>query len=350
MALVTPYNTESALRFFRRASVSGMALMGHTITTTSPRVRLDSKGEDGYRFDADGINLLRDFTVRLGKVYEDKFPALRALDFIPTADMQLTSTSQAYLGEFLSRVGRARIITEISTDIPEVKLKGQTFTGRIATVGAAGVWSQEDIARGSMGTVNIPVKTQQGAREAIETEVDNLLALGQPEAGIPGFLKHPDVSIVPLPLGNWPTRTFSQILDDFHNWMGLIRARVNYNERSKIDTVLFPPSVQTAMVRKRPVNPETDNAWNAIVREAKEQYGITVDTWSKLETAGATGGPRIVAYRRDSDCLGAVYPLPYLQFNPQEDGLLIKVPAIAKVGGTLIIEPATVTYADNAAS
>lgn len=330
------FDSAGAEKVFLRALLSGLVIQGRT---------------DGARFrqDADVINLLRDFTARLGKVYEDKFADLRALEFVPMADVPVSATTTAFIGEFLSRVGKARIITEVSTDIPIITMKGQTFTGRIATLAAAGMWSQEDIARAAVGNVNIPVKTQQGAREAIETEIDNLVALGDSTMGIPGFLRHPDVTTIPLNLGNWSTRTLSQIVDDVHAWVNAQNARVNFIERSRINTLILPPTAKNVLLRKR-TTLETENAWNIIEKELREAHGITIDTWSKLETAGAGGAARMVGYRRDPDCVGAIVPLEYLQFNPQEQGLNVMVPAMAKTGGTLVIEPATLAYSDNTLS
>lgn len=300
----------------------------------------------GERMDSDAINLSRDFTARLGEVYRDKFPALRALEFVPMLDAALQQTSTGFIGEFLSRVGEAKILTEVSTDVPMVVLRGETFSGRVAMYGAAGAWNQVDIFRASVGMVNLPTETQRAARETIETKTDELISLGELRAQIPGFLSHPDVATVPFTLGNWSTRTFEQCVSDFHTWIGAAHARVGYVESSMLDTVILPPAAKAVLIGKR--NTFNVSAWTAIVQEAKDHYGITVDTWSRTATAGAGGAARVVGYRRDPKCLGAVVPMTYTQFSPQEKGFQVIVPALASCGGAVVIEPATVTYSDNA--
>lgn len=303
---------------------------------------------DAERFDADSINLTIDFRARLTQVYRDKFAALRALDFVPMLDAPIQQTSTGYIGEFLTRVGGAQLVTEVSTDIPLVAVKGTTFTGRVATYGAAGAWSQLDIFRAAVGLINLPVETQRAARLAVEAMTDALVSLGDTDAGIPGFLRHPDVSIVPFALGNWPTRTFEQILTDAHGWVGSLHSRVGYVEDSIPDTVLFPPAVKFALMGVR--NTFGAAVWDQLVKELREMHGITVDVWSRLATANNTGGARVVAYRRNPQCLGAIIPMVYTEFQPQERGFQVLIPGMASCGGTVVIEPNTVTYGDNALS
>lgn len=327
-------DTELA-RLFARAAEVGMAQQS--------AIRVDAS-----RFDSDSINLVVDFRTRLTQVYRDKFQQLRALDFVPMLDAPVQQTSTGYLGEFLTKVGTAQLITEVSGDIPLVSVSGKTFTGKVATYGAAGAWSQLDIFRASIGMVNIPVETQRAARESVETMTDVLVSLGNEDAGIPGFLKHGEVDIIPLSSGNWATRTYEQVLTDVHGWIGTILARVGYVESSVPDTVLFAPAVKPTLMGIR--NTFGVAVWDTLVRELREVYGITVDTWSRLSTASVSGGARAVAYRRDPKCLGALVPMVYTEFAPQERGFQILIPSMGSCGGTVVIEPASITYADNTLS
>jgi len=331
---VSPFNDKAAIEVFRRAMRNGLSMSGFQGSIA--------------RMDADAINLIRDFTARLSKVYEDVFADLLALEFVPMADIPVQATSTEFLAEFLSQVGEAGIITESSGDLPTVTLTGQTMTGKIAMIGAAGSWGQIDIARNATSMVNIPTKTQSAAKRAIDTKVDSLVAMGDTAAGITGFLRHPSISTVALPAGSWDTATVENILIDVHAWINTLFARVGYVKRSCPDTILFPPSIKGILAGKR--NTYGVTAWAMIVQELRDMYGITVADWYRLETAGSGGVPRVVAYRRDSDKIGAVLPMPYMQFNPQEKGLKIQVPAIATCGGTIVLESNCHAYADNAHS
>ena len=300
------------------------------------------------RMDADSINLTIDFRTRLTEVYRDKFQALRALDFVPMLDAPVQQTSDGYIGEFLTRVGAAQLVTEMSTDIPLVTVQGRMFSGKVATYGAAGAWNQLDIFRAAIGQVSIPVETQRAAREAVETMTDQLVSLGNTDAGIPGFIRHPEVTTVPFTLGNWTTRTWEQILLDLHQWMGAIHARVGWVESSLPNTMLLPPQVKFALSGVR--NSFGVIVWKQLVEEFSTMYGVTIDVWSRLATANNTGGARVIAYRRDPKCLGALVPMTYTEFAPQERGFQILIPGMARCGGTVVIEPATITYGDNALS
>jgi len=297
------------------------------------------------RFDSDSINLTVDFRTRLSQVYRDKFQALRALDFVPMLDSPVHQTSTGYIGEFLSKVGTAQLITELSTDVPLVSLTGRPFTGNIATYGAAGSWSQMDVFRAAVGLINLPVETQKAAREAVETMTDSLVSLGNSDAGIPGFLSHPSVETVPLSAGNWTSLSHSAVVADILTWVGGLMARVGYIESSVPDTILLPPLAKTALLAIRTTLGVS--AWATVTQELREAYGITVDTWSRLASAGTGGAARVVAYRRDPKILGAIVPMVYTEFAPQERGFQVVIPAMARCGGTVVIEPKAIAYADN---
>lgn len=330
---VSRFDSAGAMDIFRRAVIQGRLTQG------IPPSRAN-------RFDSDSINLLRDFTARLGRVYEDIFADLRAEEFIPRAEVQVSTTSQAWLGEFLSRVGRAAVVTELSDDLPAIQLKGQSFNGRIATLGAAGLWTQEDIARQTDSMVNIPVATQTAARKAIETEIDDILTFGLPGGNVYGFARHPEVDSIPLPTGNWNARTYAEVIADFHAWLGTARARLAYVAGSVPDTLILPESIRGVLAGKLNTL-QTESALDAITRVARTVYGVAIDFWYKLENASQSGGKRAILYRKSPEVLGSIIPLDYLQFNPQERGLIVQVPAIAKCGGVVVIQSKAIVYGDN---
>jgi len=316
-------------------------------TAQAPHYRVDST-----RMDADTINLLIDFRARLSEVFRAKYPALRSRDFVPTLDGPIQATSTGFIGEFLSRVGEAKMVTAASTDVPLVRVTGTTFNGTLVYYGAAGSWQQLDVFRASIGQINLPVETQKAARETIETMTDKLIAIGDSDTGVKGFLNNPNVAIIPLTTGAWNNvaRTFAEVMADFHLWIGAIHARVGYIESSMPDTVIFAPGVKNVLAKIRNPGDNKLTAWTTLVSEAMEHYGITVETWSRLATASATGGARAVAYRRDKRVLGSIVSMEYQEFPPQERGFDIIVPAIAGCGGTVIIEDRAVTYTDNTLS
>ena len=73
---------------------------------------------------------------------------------------------------------------------------------------------------------------------------------------------------------------------------------------------------------------------------------ITVEQWAFLETAGASGVARIVAYRKDPEVLEGLAPVIFETLAPQPVGLGFKVPVHQRLGGVVIRYPGAVRYCD----
>lgn len=327
------------IEFLRRAARDGGALAGYDAARVERAIRTDA---------IDFVNLVRDFETRILTPYRDKFQELRARDFIPTNTDGIQSMSETWMAQFLSQVGTAELVVDFSDDLPVVQIAGRTFGGKIGTFGAAAMWSVQDVLRASMGVVNLPMETLTAGRLAIDTAMDQCLALGAPKAGINGFLTHPEIDIVPLDVGNWGAHTAAEVVADFMGYVAKIRLRTNYVESSRPDTVLLDPATFALLAAKLDGTSFGKSALT-MLREAAGEHGIkAILEWSYLANAG-TGGtaPRCVIYKRDPKVVSAVVALEYYQLEPQRKGLTIQVPALARCGGTVVIEPRAVAYFEN---
>ena len=67
-----------------------------------------------------------------------------------------------------------------------------------------------------------------------------------------------------------------------------------------------------------------------------------------LETASATGGPRLVAYRKDPDVVKLNMPMPHRFMGVYQDGPLNwVVPGVGRVGELEIRRTQEIQYVDN---
>lgn len=299
------------------------------------------------RLDADTINLERDFQARLPEIYRDRTPDLLSLKFVPISRAPLQMTDDSFIAQMLSMVGTAEVITSVSDDLPLVTMNGQTMTGRVVTLGAAGAWSFMDVFRASNSNsqVNLPMETVAATKRILEIRGDEILATGYPQAGIQGFLKLSGVTVVNFTLGAWNTRTFDQIVSDVMTFANACRARTNYVELARPDTMIFPSTLWAVMASK--MNTFGQTALELVRAQLKSVYGIEIAEWSKANTANPGGGARVVCYRRDEMAVSAVVPTPFLALDVQAKGLQLLAPAISRIGGVFLVEPNTITYADN---
>jgi hypothetical protein len=74
---------------------------------------------------------------------------------------------------------------------------------------------------------------------------------------------------------------------------------------------------------------------------------LTVRAVRGLDTAGAAGNGRVIAYRKDPDIIRMHIPMPH-RFLPiwQRGPLVYDIPGIFRVGGLEIRRPAAMRYID----
>jgi hypothetical protein len=308
----------------------------------------NQQGIPQNRLDADTLNLERDFQARMPEIYRDRTPDLLTLKFVPLTSANIQMTDDSFIAQMMTRVGTAKVISAISDDIPLVTLNGQTMTGKVVMLAAAGAWSFMDVFRASAAgsAVNVPMETVKECRTTLETETDDILALGYAPAGIQGFLKLSAVSVIPLTLGNWSTRTIEQIVLDCVQFIDACRAKVNYIESAVPNTLIIPSNVWGVLAGK--MNTFGQTALSMLRQQLKDVFKVEIAEWSKCNTANPTAGARLVCYRRDEKAVTAVVPTPYLPLDVQARGLQLMAPAISRVGGIFLVEKEAMTYSDNA--
>lgn len=306
----------------------------------SEAVRLDSIGV---------VNFVEEFRTIVQKPFRDEYKDLKAKDFIPPSDMGIRTMDEQWAAKLLSVVGEGKWGTDAANDSGDVTIAGQLFGGVVGSVFATAAWDQFDVIRAAYGETNIPTETLTAARYVVETSIDTALSVGVPSLGIGGFLTSPSVAVTPLPTGSWNLMTFDQIVSDVIAWVYVVRGASNFIELQRPDTILMPPSLFGLLVGK--VSATTGINAITVLRNTMKEHGITaIEEWSKLTTAGAAGGYRVVLYRRNPDAVQAIVPTPFYQIAPQMRDWKIRVPSMARCGGSVFIKPLSAAYADNAHS
>ena len=335
----TPGLEKSLLRMVRTIIRDGAEIV-YPNMRPSEVVRLDSVG---------AVNFVQEFRTIVEKPFRDEYLDLKARDFIPPSNMGIRTMDEQWAARMLSVVGEGKWGSDAANDAPDVSVTGQMFGGVVGSVFATARWDHFDVLRAAMGEVNIPTETITAQRKVIETSIDTALSVGVQSLNIPGFLAHPSISSVALPAGSWDTLTFDAIVADIIQYVANIRARSGYVEESRPDTILLPPGILSMLVAK--VSPYTGINAITILRNTMKEHGITaIEEWSKLTTAGASGVPRGVIYRRNPDALQAIIPTPFYQIAPQLRDWQIRVPGMARCGGVTVIKPKSAAYFDNSHS
>lgn len=306
--------------------------------------------ETGHRLDeGETAVITRQLLYVKAQTYDIKYPAQKARMFIPVSHDVPTGAEQWSYWSY-DVYGMAKLIANYATDFPNVDVKVAEVKQGIAPIGASYTYTVQDLRRiafmaanGTSRGANIDVKRAARARLAIEQLIDDIAAVGTPDAGFEGFLNNANVPVAAAPTGSWKTATSLQIIEDLnYGWQTIMNAT---NQLEVPDTWLLAPS-RFNIIAGRPFS----TLGNLTVAQwfiQNNPHIEEMDQWYKMEKADAAGtGPRCMCYRRDPNAVFLEIPQEFEQFAPQIEGMQYTVPCHARIGGVAFPYPLSALYMD----
>lgn len=281
-------------------------------------------------------------------VYATRYPDIQYRDLIPvdTSGSEF-ATSVAYFSS--DQFGKADWINGNADDIPRA---GTTRTKHETPVYTAGIgygWGFEEIGRAQMLGINLASDDAMAARRAAEEMIDRVALLGDADKGFTGLFNAAGVTPVAAPTGAWTGKTGDLIVADMN--AALINSFLGTNTTSIADTLLLPWSkfIQISTQRMSDASDSTvlgyfiaNNTYTALTGRP-----LTIRGLRGLDTAGAAGVTRMIAYRNDAQVLKLHLPMPH-RFLPvyQSGPLRFDVPGVLRLGGLDVRLPREMAYVD----
>lgn len=278
-------------------------------------------------------------TVR-NKMYEMKYVELKGRQFVPFSE-EFGLETEYVTFRVWDGTTLTVLVSNFATDFPLVQQSGREYTVRFHEFGNSYGYNLLELRKAAKAGVALKLDTW--ARKGHELAFDDEVALGVPALKTFGLLNNPNVPIVTTLGGSWASALGLAMLNDMNTIV--TTQMVNTDEIEKGDTMLMSIAafrkISTTMVDAGGTNPRT------VLEAFKAQNpGITVATWNKLATAGATGGGRIVFYRKSSDVLEFLVGKEFEVFPPEQRGLFISYPCLSRAAGVSIYYPMGVSYTD----
>jgi hypothetical protein len=298
----------------------------------------------GLRLDArESAVLARQLEYIKARTYDVKYAALKARSFIPpSSDAPSGADSITY--RQWDMMGMAKVIANYADDLPMVNAFCKEFTTPVKSIADGFQYSIQDLRAVAMSGQKLDTARAAAARRVMEQAVDEVAAFGLPEAGMPGFLNHPNIPIVSVITGTWATATAIQILGDMYELSSSIH--IATKETFSADTLLLD-SVSFKRVASTPASSTIPDKTILQVFLDTDPYIKNVDQWLKLDTANAAGtGPRIMAYARDPEVVQLEIPQEFEQFPPQARNLAFVIACHLRIGGTVVRYPLALAYMD----
>lgn len=288
------------------------------------------------------------------QVYAAKYPDIQYRDLIPvdTSGSEFASSVTYYSSD---RFGAADWINGNADDIPKAGTTRSKFETPVYTAGIGYGWGWEEIGKAQLLGINLPAEDAFAARRAAEEMCDRVFLEGDSTKGFEGLFNNSAVTPVPAVHGDWGSyqaagsATPDQIVADMNN--AILNVFFGTNTTAIADTLLLPWS-KFQVIATRRMSTDTDASILDFFRRnnaytATSGQPLTIRGLRGLDTAGVSGVPRMIAYRRSPEVLKAHMPMPH-RFLPvyQSGPLRWDVPGVMRLGGLDIRLPKEVNYTD----
>lgn len=281
------------------------------------------------------------------KVYEKKYPELKARSLIPVSpDTDPAADSISYY--LYDMVGMAMIVHSYAKDFPRAGIKKQKFSSPVVSLGSSYGYSVQDVRKAQKTGTALDQKEANAAKKAIAIKEENLSLFGDSLSGLKGFFNHPNMpEVVLLADGTgtskkWKDKTPEQILRDLNALANAAFSATNGVEQS--DTLLLPLD-QFTLISTTRLSANSDTTILEFFL-SKTPFIKNVDTHYMLKGAGAGATDRAIVYKRDPDALTLEIPQDFEQFPAQEDGLEFVVHCHERFGGIILHLPLSTAFAD----
>lgn len=281
-------------------------------------------------------------------VYRTRFPAIRYPGLIPV-DYSAPEWIKTVTYYSMNVTGKADWIADRASDIPVVGTQLAQDETAIQMAGIGYDYGLEEVNQALMLGMNLSGEKAAAARMIYERTVDNIAFSGDTEKGWKGLFNNASVTAIAASTGAWATATEDQILADVNELLSGVYTATN--EIAMADTLLLPSLKLQYIASKRLGD---GNGTLTILEFLQRANVFTAETGQQLRirgmrglnTAGAGGTARMVAYRNSPEVLKMHIPMRHRFLPVQVVGLTYKVPGIFRLGPLDIRLPKEVRYSD----
>lgn len=323
----------------------------------SDHVRFDAVqrlAHDGHFDASETIFVERELLRVRSAIYEVQYPQFKADALFPLYDTQPAVGQTHVTYQFTERVGKAQLVASLANDVPDASVKLTETTPRpLRNIAMSYKYTLEDLRAAAAGGKPLPMMLAKACRDAIEQERDeiNLIADGtNTYHGLFGAYKLSNTVTYTPSTGNggsilWSAKTPDEIAQDVIDLIH--KVYVDSNETERPDRIHMPLSAWQDMTRARMGDSANMTIWQYVQELVTKAYpGTTMETSIRLQTAGAGGTRRMMAFVNDPSKIGRIDPNPFEQLAPQLDGFVTRTWCHARVGGIINPFPKSVGYMD----
>jgi len=287
------------------------------------------------------------------EVVKIKYPELNYAEFVPI-DGMANEWAKSITFFSIDSVGQANWFNANARDVPFADFTREKHEQGIEMAAIGYRYNLEELAQAMMlPNTNLTTERASSARRAYEEFCHNVVMYGDQRKGWAGLTNHSLPSVINL-TATWASYlaggspTPASILQDVNAiitniWQSSLTVEM-------ADTLLMPLSVMTLLSMTQLPN-TTMNLLEWIQRNNlytnETGRSMTIRGVRGLDTAGASGNGRIIAYQKDPSVIKLHRPMSH-RFLPvwQTGPIVFDVPGIFRLAGLEIRRPGAIRYAD----
>ncbi|MER8532108.1 DUF2184 domain-containing protein [Mesorhizobium sp. M1005] len=308
----------------------------------------------------DAQQVAMSFLIRQASLIEPTVYAIRYQDIqypsLVPVDTSAPEWIQSVTYFSMDSVGQAQWFNGNAHDVPKVEMTREKFETTVSMAAIGYGYNLEELGTAQLLGMNLSADKASAARRVAEEKIDSVAFIGDTGKGFLGLVNSTTPTATTAPAdGTGSATTFAsktpdQILRDINGQLtgiftGTLGAEI-------ADTLLLPYSVLLDISTRRidAVNQTTILEWvmkNNIYTLVTGQPLTIRGVFGYLDTSGAGGTKRMVAYRRSPEVLKFHMPMPF-RFLPawQTGPIKFDVPGIFRLGGVDIRRPKSIRYLD----
>jgi hypothetical protein len=267
----------------------------------------------------------------LSRTYDKPHVRLLAREFVPEGPPVHPGAETVKTFGF-DHSGSASVLASYGEDVNKVEVHGKSATRNIVGVAAKWAITVQQVRASALAGVDIDGKSLLAAKKLVDRKIDELIADGEADLGIDGFLALTTSSVLNETktgdlTGDWSTATVAKT-DDIWTPTDLILDTPTYNKfkHTRLDSTMDV----------------------TLLSYFSEQFDLNISKWKKCDTAGPSDAVRAVFYEKTDEVVSSIVSQEPEQFPAVWTGLGWETVMHARCGGVRVENPKGILYADHA--
>lgn len=252
--------------------------------------------------------------------------------------------------EMYDHAGRGRKTSGKGKDIPKVDVTVGEKTMDVALGSIGYDYTQEELRRSAFLRRPLNARRLEAAMEGYRRHMNDVGLFGEAESNFTGLFNNANVPTGNAPTGAWATgpKSAALILTDLNTLILNVWNNTAYNDLP--DTIAIAPSAFAYIS----TTPRSDNSDKTILQfllennlaKTMKNIALKIIPGYGLDTAGASGTKRMIAYVKNSQRVVMHVPMPLRFLSPQLVGLSVEIPGEYKYSGVEVRYPKSMYYMD----